>query len=79
MDVDHVAGHAVRAAEQIMAKFRVIPAAQCRPAAVPARYTDIVDEQVHQRIEIPHVERDGILGGELPNLVERLEAVDPGR
>ena len=48
VDVDDVPEHTVGTAEQIVSQFAVVPPAQRRPAALVARYPDVVDEQVHQ-------------------------------
>ena len=60
-----------------------LPSRSCRSSvstksrnasAAPAlsRHADVVDEEVHQRVHIAHIQRDSVFGRQLTNLIECL-------
>ena len=76
-EFDHVPADVVRGAGEGRAQRAVHIRAQGRAAAGVAPDADIGGEQADHRVDVAHIQRERVFGGELPDCVERFEPVDP--
>ncbi|MNX92666.1 hypothetical protein D3C86_1248160 [compost metagenome] len=75
-ELDDVLAEVVRGAVELVAQGVVEPALQVRAADFLAADADVRGEQVDVGIEVAHVQRQGVLAGQLADLLDRFQAVD---
>ncbi|MNR08067.1 hypothetical protein D3C85_1242060 [compost metagenome] len=73
---DDVLAQVVRRAAELVAQGRVDPRLEVRAADLLPAHADVLGEQVDVGIEVAHVQRQGVLAGQLADLLDRFQAVD---
>ncbi len=76
LELDEVLAQMVRGAGELVAQRAVLPGLELRAADLVLAHPDVGREQVDMGVHVAHVERQRVLGGQLPDLLDRFEAVD---
>ena len=78
-ELDQVVAGDVRGAGELGPQRLVEPAAERLAAAVVLSDAHVLGEEPAERVEVAHVERQRVARDELPDLLDRLEPLEPPR
>ena len=75
-ELDDVLAQMMRRAGELVAQRVVHPGFQVRAAGPLATHADVGSKEIDVRIEVAHVEGQGVLADELPDLLDGFEPID---